>query len=151
VTLLLTFFVSAASALVPLINIEAYLLAAAVTVNDAWWLLALAAAAGQTLGKLLLFLAARGAIRGAWLTGRLHHKGVSDGRAARWMRKVRTHRSGPVAVLATSAVLGLPPLLATSVVAGTTTMRPALFGAVCLFGRWARFCLLLAAPALVLG
>lgn len=150
-TLLLTFLVSAASALVPLINTEAYLLGATSTVDDVWWLLALVAAAGQTLGKLVLFLAARGAIRVSWLTRRKHQSGPPDGRAVRWMNAVRVHRSGQVALVATSAVLGLPPLLATSVLAGTTTMRASLFAVICLGGRWARFCLLLAAPALVLG
>jgi membrane protein YqaA with SNARE-associated domain len=181
VTLLLTFLVSAASALVPLVNTEGYLLGANSAVQDAWWLLALAAAAGQTLGKLMLFLAARGAIRVSWLNRRRHRSGPSAGRvtrgltavratrgvswlnrrklssgpsdgwAVRWMTAVRTNRSGPAALVGTSALLGLPPLLATSALAGTTTMRPSLFAAICLSGRWARFCLVLAAPALVLG
>lgn len=154
VTLLLTFVVAVGSALLPLINAEAYLLGVNAIADGGGWALALAASAGQTVGKLVLFLAARGAISAPWLTrwrrprGR-HHRPARDGRVQRWVRRVQQQRHGAVVVVAASASIGLPPLLATSVLAGATTMRATTFAVTCLLGRWARFGVLLAAPTLL--
>jgi membrane protein YqaA with SNARE-associated domain len=136
----------AASALVPLVNAEAYALVAAARPGPVpAWTLVLALALGQTMGKLVLFESAR---RGAtaWLD-RLHRGGRRPGRASRWSGRVsaglRSRRAGPAIVLA-SASLGLPPLAVVSVAAGAAGQRRAVFGLTCLVGRTARFAALVA-------
>jgi membrane protein YqaA with SNARE-associated domain len=135
--------VGAGSAFVPILNAEAYAL---VRIADQPWLavpIVLALAAGQTLGKMLLFEAARRS------TGRLMPKKAAAARLSRWTARVQrllTNKktAGP-AVLA-SAVLGIPPLAAVSVAAGAAGQSRRFFAALCLTGRAARFGLL-ALPA----
>lgn len=122
-----------ASALVPLVNAEAYAVAAAGRVGTAWVpLLVLALAAGQTAGKLVLFESAR---RGAARFADRH-------RNRRWATRVRAwlarDRTGVPLVLAAASV-GVPPLAVVSLAAGASGQRRWLFGAVCLAGRAARF------------
>ena len=131
--------VGVVSALLPLVNAEAYALIAAARTHAAGAVIVvLALAGGQTIGKLVLFEAAR---RGS---GRLHARfsGRADGRAARWRERVcglmGRRRTGLPTVLA-SATLGLPPLALVSLVAGASVQRRWEFGAVCLVGRSARF------------
>lgn len=127
------------SALLPVVSAEGYaLLAAARTHGVEALAVVFALAAGQTVGKLMLFGAAR---RGS---GRLHtrlcRRGV--GRAARWHDRVcglmTRRRTGLPTVLASAAV-GLPPLALVSLVAGASAQRRWEFGTVCLIGRVARF------------
>ncbi len=139
------------SALVPLVNAEAYVLVAVARTNVAFSLaVALALAAGQTVGKLLLFEVAR---RGS---GRLHARlcGRGEGRAERWRGRVcglmARRRTGLPTVLA-SATVGLPPLALVSLVAGASEQRRFEFGAVCLVGRTARFAALVVPAALALS
>ncbi|WP_243057166.1 hypothetical protein [Nocardioides sp. SR21] len=117
-----------ASALLPLVNAEAYgLLAATRTHTVVAVLVVLALAAGQTAGKLVLFESAR---RGG---GRWAAK-LSE---SRWAGRV----TGPPVVLASAAV-GLPPLAIVSLAAGAAHQRRWLFAVLCLVGRTARFAVL---------
>ena len=127
------------SALLPVVSAEAYaLLAAARTHGVEAMTVVLALAIGQTIGKLVLFGAAR---RGS---GRLHTRLCrrGEGRAARWHDRVCSlmtrRRTGLPTVLASAAV-GLPPLALVSLVAGASAQRRWEFGTVCLVGRVARF------------
>lgn len=131
--------IGVASALLPIVNAEAYaLLAAARTHGLASVAVVLALAVGQTIGKLILFQTAR---RGS---GRLHTRLCrrGDGRAARWHDRVcglmARRRTGLPTVLA-SATVGLPPLVLVSLVAGASAQRRWHFGTVCLVGRAVRF------------
>ena len=127
------------SALLPIVSAEAYaLLAAARTHGAEAVAVVFALAVGQTIGKLLLFGAAR---RGS---GRLHTRLCrrGEGRAARWHDRVcglmTRRRTGLPTVLASAAV-GLPPLALVSLVAGASAQRRWEFGTICLLGRSARF------------
>ena len=127
------------SALLPIVSAEAYaLLAAARTHGVEAMAVVFALAVGQTIGKLVLFGAAR---RGS---GRLHTRLCrrGEGRAARWNDRVcglmTRRRTGLPTVLA-SATVGLPPLALVSLVAGASAQRRWEFGTVCLIGRVARF------------
>lgn len=150
-TYLLTFAVAFVSAWVPFIPIEAYLLAllSRTSVTPGW--MAIAAAAGQTTGKALIFLSARGIVRSErilrWRAKREHRN------AARWGSWVTTKMDGkgglPVVFL--SAVVGMPPLLLLTVIAGGSRMSLTGFIAVTAVGRWIRFFLVLAAPGLLFG
>jgi membrane protein YqaA with SNARE-associated domain len=115
----------AASALLPVVNAEAYA-ALAATHAHAWLAVALvlALALGQTAGKLVLFESAR---RG---TTRFARKLTGS----RWTGRV----TGPPIVFA-SAVIGLPPLAVVSLASGAAGQRRWLFGTLCLVGRTVRF------------
>jgi membrane protein YqaA with SNARE-associated domain len=139
------------SALVPLVNAETYVLVAVARTNVALSLaVALALAAGQTVGKLLLFEVAR---RGS---GRLHARlcGRGEGRAERWRGRVcglMARRRTALPTVLASASVGLPPLALVSLVAGASEQRRLEFGAVCLAGRTARFAALVVPAALALS
>jgi membrane protein YqaA with SNARE-associated domain len=135
------------SALLPLINAEAYVLvtaASATSVTIAAVVVALAV--GQTMGKVVLFETAR---RG---TGRARRK-PAPARAARWTERVggwlRSNRTGPPVVLS-AAVVGIPPLAIVSVVAGAAHQRRGIFIPLCLIGRLTRFTALVL-PFVALG
>lgn len=114
-----------ASALLPLVNAEAYAVVAA-TRSHAWLAVALvlSLAVGQTTGKLILFESARrGATRFATTLSQ-----------SRWAGRV----TGPPVVLV-SAAIGLPPLAVVSLAAGAAGQSRWLFVILCLLGRTARF------------
>jgi membrane protein YqaA with SNARE-associated domain len=149
VTYLLTIGVAFVSAWLPVVNIEVYLVGLLATTSVTPWSMSLAAAAGQTGGKVLMFLSARGVLASPWVRRRLQRG--AGGRAQRWTAWVTARAEGwvGVAVVLLSAVVGLPPLLLVSVVAGTTRMPVLAFAGSCLVGRWLRFFLLLTAPGVL--
>ena len=139
---LATFAVCLVSALVPLVNAELYLLAVGALVAPvALPLIAVLAAAGQMVGKLVFFLAARGAGRFAGEGARRRLDGWRD-RLDRW-------RGSEPALLFVSSSVGLPPLAIVSVVAGLVGMRARTFLVIGFAGRLLRFAVVLAAPHLV--
>ncbi|MFF5289643.1 hypothetical protein [Paractinoplanes globisporus] len=188
--LVTTAAVSAASAFVPAIPIEAYLVAAVTTTGADPVALGIAAGLGQTAGKLLTFLAARGVVRSSrlrrWLERRTGPAGGSPHRTwarlalarermaaalsravppaiGRWSKaaarsvRVASKRlivllDRPVLAVPTvflSALLGIPPLLVTTVYAAGTHMSATTFGVICLVGRSIRFIAIALAPQLV--
>lgn len=148
VELLGTFAYCLASAVVWVMNAEAYLLVAATTMDTAPVLLALAASSGQVAGKMLFYLLGLGAVRSTWL----QRKAVTRGRLVEWMRRLSgwcaEHPARAFAVVALSAVLGVPPIAATSVLAGTLRMRWWVFALTAWAGRFVRFLLVLQVPGL---
>jgi membrane protein YqaA with SNARE-associated domain len=138
---------------------------------------ALAAAVGQTVGKVVLFYTARGAANSRWLQrlrarGEKEAAGITAGpatpvterpggpvrRALRrlggWLRRVDAvgmqllnGRWGPAVVLVSGAV-GIPPLLAIAFYAGTSRMSVRTFVVTCLVGRAIRFVVLALVPDL---
>jgi membrane protein YqaA with SNARE-associated domain len=132
--------VGVASALVPVLNAEAWAVVAATGPLDTLLVVVPALAVGQTVGKLVLFETGR---RGrAWHPWR--GRPVSA-RAARWGERVTawltSPRTGPPVVLA-AASLGVPPLAVVSVAAGAAGQGRWVFGALCLLGRLVRFSVL---------
>ncbi|MFY1634307.1 hypothetical protein ACN27F_13670 [Solwaraspora sp. WMMB335] len=178
-----TFAMGALSAVLPVTPIEPYLVALTATSTYDPVALGVAAAAGQTIPKLGMFLAARGVIRSPrvnkWLAKRtatrkgdgretpgrvlrLAHRAAdrlperARSRLAGWSKWLaREHRRlyEPAFVAPTlfvSAVVGVPPLLVTSVVAGGTRMPGVVFTVVCFVGRSIRFVALAKVPGLFL-
>lgn len=129
------------SALIPLINAEAY--AILMTLNSGpWWLLLIAAAVlatGQTLGKVVIFEASR---RGTGAWGRRRMASERKRKPSRLLERsrewLRSPTKGPALVFASSS-LGLPPLAAVSVAAGAAGQSRPVFAAVCFAGRVLRF------------
>lgn len=162
------FAVGVVSALLPVVTAELYLAAVVAVSSGAVGLLAaVALGAGQTVGKVVLFTAARRGRR--WAAGhagrpRSRSRAALRRRTAGWAASPLGRRSGAVrarlrawgergiglldrpwpaaGVLLTSASVGVPPLAATSVAAGLRTTGPWLFAACTLAGRVVRFGLL---------
>jgi membrane protein YqaA with SNARE-associated domain len=145
----------AASGLVPVINAEVLLTAAAVSRPELWLPASVSITAGQCAAKVLIYLTAReGSHRFGWagaarrLGNRLskivrRERGAGPAAAARvrW-EKLLGLLGAPLpgtAVVALSAALGLPPLALVSVMAGTARLRLPLFVMACLGGRLVRF------------
>jgi membrane protein YqaA with SNARE-associated domain len=136
-----TFAVAAVSSVFPLVAIEVFLVGAALALAPATAplpALVLLAAAGQVAGKLPIYYAARGA---AALPGR-HRARLARVRA--WIDR----RRGKTLVLASSAVLGLPPFSLAATAAGALAIPLGTFCAVIFSGRALRFAALVAAAAL---
>ncbi|MFP5346872.1 MAG: VTT domain-containing protein [Actinomycetes bacterium] len=144
-----TFLFCLLSAVVPVANAELYLLGVSVATDTSPVALAVAAALGQMLGKLLFYLVGRGALD----LSRLRRKGTAKGRWSERMDRVQAwcdrHAWGPTAVTAVSAFAGLPPFAVVSVLAGTLRMRWWLFAGVGFVGRFGRFLAVLLAPGLL--
>ncbi|MGA8208661.1 MAG: VTT domain-containing protein [Nocardioidaceae bacterium] len=127
------------SALVPLVNIEAYLgVRGSVAGLDSVWLLGFVAALGQMLGKLVWYYLGASSLGWAWVRRRVE-KPKAQERLARW--RSRTHERPVVAggLVFVSALSGFPPLAILAVVAGQLRMSVVLFFVLGLLGRWLRF------------
>ncbi|MEV4599673.1 hypothetical protein AB0K15_19980 [Amycolatopsis sp. NPDC049253] len=165
--LFLTLGVAFGSAIVPVVNAELFVVGLCASQHNPHWLwLGAAVAVGQIAGKLLYFLAARGSIRlPGFLHDRLHRERPPSARRDRWHRRTKVLRAKVEALrercqrhphwmagtYGASSLIGLPPFMATSVLAGMVRMRLVTFVAAGLAGRWVRFSLLAASPALLAG
>lgn len=133
------FGVSIASALLPLINLEVYLVGlAAVRDSTGVWFLATVAGVGQMVGKVVWYYLGANSLRWRWVARRVD---TPKGRATleRWQR--RTHERPVVGALLlfASAVGGFPPFALVAVLAGQLRMNVALFLVVGGVGRTLRF------------
>ncbi|GAA3987739.1 hypothetical protein FOF52_21390 [Thermobifida alba] len=147
---LLAFLVALVSALLPFLNIEVYLLGVA-ALTDGGWLLAaaVAAGAGQTLGKTAYYYLGRGVLTVSWLRRRGRTPGRWSARVARWRDRARGRPVWTAGLLALSSLASVPPFTVISVLAGTVRMPLAVFAAVTLATRTVRFALLVYAPGAV--
>lgn len=152
----LTLGISLISALLPVVNAELYLIALVTQQPQlAWWLVGLAAAVGQLIGKLAFFYLGRGSVRLPARWRRLHHAADPQrhrrwsGRLARFRQTCRDRPVWTAAVLLTAAAVGLPPLAATSFAAGVAGISVRLFVLTGLIGRFARFGAIAASPGLL--
>ncbi|OLR94688.1 YqaA family protein [Actinokineospora bangkokensis] len=167
--LCLTLGVAFSSAVVPFVSIELFVLGlAAKEPGIPFLLLGLVVAVGQVAGKLVHYYVGRGSIRlPEFLHRRLHArepKPLTPRRAAwqlrtkrvrAWVESVRArcqeHPRWMVGTYTVSSVVGLPPYMATVVLAGLVRMRLSTFIGAGLVGRFIRFSLLAASPALCAG
>jgi membrane protein YqaA with SNARE-associated domain len=156
----LTFGVAVSSAIMPLVSIELFVLGLVTQQpHISCWLIGAAVAAGQVIGKLVYFLAARGSLH---LPKFLHRKArpgkpMSPFRQ-RWkvrLEKLRErchrHPHWMFGTHAVSSLVGIPPFMATTVLAGLAGMSIATFVATGVVGRFARFTVLAASPAVMAG
>jgi membrane protein YqaA with SNARE-associated domain len=142
---LTTLVVAFGSAVIPFINIEAYLAAVGVAVKEVgvWWVAA-AAAVGQTAGKVALYYAAEWAMNLPWLKKKM---ATPKWQASyeRWSTRVNTHPGQTAALLFASASIGFPPLYVMAILAGQLRVHIGLFVSTCLVGRYIRFLVILGA------
>ena len=151
---LTTLLVGFGSALLPFINIEAYLgaLGVAQLGNGTWSLVvvSLAAGLGQTAGKVVLYFAADWAMRLPWIAKKM---ATPKWQASyeRWRVRIDEHPGQTALLLLASAGLGFPPLLVIAVLAGHLRVNIWLFISTCLVGRWLRFLVILGAADWIVG
>ncbi|MGD9959601.1 hypothetical protein [Nocardioides sp.] len=149
---LTTFFVSVASALIPLINIEIYLggLAGAGIGAGESFLIALSAGAGQTLGKVIWYELAQRSFESERVQKKLTNE---KWRAAyaKWQARIQGRPWYAGSIMFASAFAGVPPLLVLAMVAGTLHMPRWVFIPTVLVGRVARFYLILVGVHWVFG
>jgi membrane protein YqaA with SNARE-associated domain len=142
---LTTLGVAFASAVLPFVNIEAYLAAVGAAIRDVGvWEVAAAAAIGQTAGKVLLYYAADGAMKLPWIRRKMATPKWTRS-YERWQAWIAEHPGGTTALLFASASVGFPPLYVMAVLAGQLRVNIWLFVSTCLVGRYLRFLVLLGA------
>ncbi len=137
--LLSTFGYCIASALIPVVNAEAYVGEVATLargVNP--WSLAAAAASGQMLGKLVFYLLGQSSLNWRWVRKKTDTP-QWQARIEKWRARIGNNRWMAGAVILVSASTGFPPLAILSVVAGQLRVPVTLFLAAGLVGRFLRF------------
>lgn len=141
---LTTAAVSAVSALVPVVNIEIYLVGAAALAPPAMAVpLALSATVGAMLGKLVLYYAAQGVVK---LPGERVQRGLAKAQAQLEARP----RMGKLVYLA-SATAGIPPYYVMTLAAGAVRMDLTFFLVVGFIGRFLRFAFIVVLPQIARG
>jgi len=131
--------VAFASALVPLVNIEAYLgVRGSVGSIENVWVLGLAAGFGQMVGKVIWYYLGASSLHWGWVRRRMETP-KAQARLETW--RTRTHERPVVAgaLVFASAFSGFPPFAILAVLAGQLRMQLALFFGLGLVGRWLRF------------
>lgn len=162
----LTVGVALGSALLPVISVEVFVLGLVSTEPDMHWaLIGAAVAIGQVPGKVLYYLAAKGSIKlPPFLHDRLHRERPPSRRRDRWRRRTKWLRAKVEALrekchqhphwmtgtYVASSVTGIPPYMATTVLAGLVDMRLSTFVGAGLAGRFVRYSALAACPAVFL-
>lgn len=148
---LTTLLVGFGSALLPFINIEAYLGAVGVAkVGGGIVLVSLAAAVGQTTGKVVLYYTADRAMNLPWMRKKMSGP-KWEASYDKWRHRIADHPTQTALLLLASSGLGVPPLLVIAVLAGHLRVNIWLFVSTCLIGRWARFALVLGLADVVVG
>jgi membrane protein YqaA with SNARE-associated domain len=127
------------SALVPVVNIEAYLgVRGAVASVEGLWLLGFAAALGQMVGKVVWYYLGANSLSWGWVRRRVETPKAQE-RLDRWRSRTRERPVVAGLVVFLSAVTGFPPFAIVAVVAGQLRMSLTLFFVLGLVGRWLRF------------
>lgn len=134
--LVATFFFSIASALVPILNAEAFV--AVVAQKHPIVLVSLVAAVGQMVGKTIWYYAGAHAEKLPWL-----HRKMQKPKFAASLEKWRTQTEGrhvyTGAILFASASSGFPPYAVIAALAGVLRVNYWLFLATGVVGRFIRF------------
>lgn len=147
-TYLATFGYCIVSALVPVVNAEAYLIAlASLTDPPNVWALAGVAAGGQMLGKILFYYAGRAGLRLPGLLRTKQRPGRWARRLERWRERAEERPLYAAGLVLLSAFVGVPPFAAVAVLAGVVRLPAWAFFPLGLVGRYGRFAACLVAPA----
>lgn len=141
-----TFAVCVLSAIVPFVNAELYLVAASAYASPTVaWMLVIAAALGQMVGKSLMYYAGVGALA---LPGERLRRMVAQVRA-RYEGAGATGTTLGTGVILMSAGVGLPPFYVVSIACGLLRIPFAQFFILGFMGRLARFGVIVLAPQLL--
>ncbi len=131
--------VAFASALVPLVNIEAYLgVRGSVGGVESVWVLGFAAAFGQMLGKVVWYFLGASSLSWGWVRKRIETP-KAQVRLERWRTRTQERPLVTGGLVFVSAFSGFPPFAILAVLAGQLRMHLAQFFVLGLAGRWLRF------------
>ncbi|MGX7825004.1 hypothetical protein ACTG9Q_07915 [Actinokineospora sp. 24-640] len=158
--------VAIGSALVPFVNIELFIVGFALQRPDIpWAVVAAVVAVGHVSGKLFYYYAAQGKIHLPRFLHRERRERVLTDRRLRWQlrtkrvrgwltwlrEKCEAHPHWMLGTYSVSAVAGMPPYMAMTVLAGLARMKVGAFLSAGIAGRFVRFSLLAASPAMFHG
>ena len=146
-----TFLFSIASALLPILNVEAYLAAVAVKAHNlADWELAAVGGVGQGVGKIVWYFAGIHSLRIRWIRQKME---TEKWRLSyeRWHERIVGRPVLAGGITFASAVTGFPPLAVIAVLAGTLRMNFTIFLVTVIAGRTIRFWLVLAGVGMLFG
>ena len=129
---------SIASALIPLINIEAILAVSISQSPSATWGLVIAATVGQMLGKILWYWGGMHIDRAGWVSRQLE-KPRARATLDTWHQRAEGRPWFTAGLLFVSAAIGFPPYAVTAVLAGILRVPFWIFLATGLLGRGLRF------------
>ena len=139
------------SAVVPIANAEAYVIASQVSAVAGSVPIAIGVGIGQAVGKLLLFLGVRRGKDFAIFRRRREQRQREPKPTGPARAKLRTigtklldlvgQKRWGLPIVGIAAIIGIPPLYAVALLAGATTMRAILFALVVMMGRITRFVL----------
>lgn len=137
--LLSTFGVCFVSALIPLVNAEAYLGGVGLLSDDPGiWVLAIVAALGQMVGKVIWYQVGRSSLNWRWVR-RKTESTKWQGRFETWQRRTRGNAWIAGLLVFVSAAVGLPPFAIIAVLAGQLRVPFVLFVLTGFAGRVLRF------------
>jgi membrane protein YqaA with SNARE-associated domain len=147
--LVTTFFVAFVSALVPLVNIEAYLATVGALVDQyGLWPVSFVAALGQSIGKMIWYEIGRQSLKWPYIQRKIaqpkwqqHYQRTRD--------RAESHVLGAATLVFLSATLGFPPMAVVAVVAGQLRFHRWVFYSTTLIGRTIRFAALLGGISLL--
>lgn len=134
---------SIASALLPLINIEAILALAVSQEPDHVALLLVAATVGQMVGKIAWYWGGANLDRAKWVHRHLE-KPKPKAALAKWHERAEGRPVFTAGLLFVSALVGFPPYAVTAVLAGVLRVNFVVFLLTGLLGRGIRFWLVVA-------
>jgi membrane protein YqaA with SNARE-associated domain len=147
--LITTFFVAILSALVPLVNIEAYLATVGALVDRfGLWPVSFVAALGQTVGKAIWYEVGRQSMHWSYIQKKMQQpKWQAQYEKARL--RAESHVLGAATLVFLSATLGFPPMAVIAVVAGQLGFNRWVFYSTTLVGRTLRFAALIGGVSLL--
>jgi membrane protein YqaA with SNARE-associated domain len=136
-----TYLYAVISGLVPVVNVEVFLLAMAALRKGDPLAVILLTTAGQMTAKYVLYMSGRGLIR--------LPPGRMQGKVEKARKALDEHPSGAGSVVLFSAVTGVPPFYGMSLAAGALAMPLWHFMGISTLGRLFRFSLVYFAPHLL--
>ncbi|WP_404380098.1 VTT domain-containing protein [Knoellia locipacati] len=139
-----------ASALVPLINIEAIVALAATQGDAPTWVIIAVSSVGQMLGKLFWYYGGRELERFGFVARRMQ-KPRAKAALARWRSRTEGRPWYAVGLLLLSAVVGIPPYAVIAVLAGALRVPLVVFLVTGLLGRALRFAAVIGGAATVIS
>jgi membrane protein YqaA with SNARE-associated domain len=134
---------SVASALMPLFNLELYLIALSkIASDDSFWFLAAVAGLGQLIGKLVWYYLGANALRWGWVRKKVETP-KAQAKLQLWQRRTQERPLLGALLLVVSGFSGFPPFAIVAVLAGQLRMNLVVFVVGTMVSRTLRFAIFL--------
>ncbi|MGI9155485.1 MAG: VTT domain-containing protein [Marmoricola sp.] len=147
--LALTLAFGMVSSVVPVFNMETYIVVAYAKYDYSALQIALVGSLGQNIGKLVWYYVCRQSLDIPWFKRRLETP-KRQAQFERWSSFIQGRPLVSSALVFLSALVGLPPFFVMAMVAGTLRMNVVIFFLAGLFGRTLFFWAILAGAHLIL-